>query len=70
MIMAGTKPKNIIRKYSKRELREAKQAWKEEGANNEYSEEIAEEYEEPEEDDEWSSYGLRKDSKRTESSDW
>jgi len=42
------------------------QLWKEEGANNEYSEEIAEEYKDPEVDDEWSSYGQREpNSKQT-----
>jgi len=47
--------KEYYQKIFERERREAKQLWKEEGANNEYSEEIAEEYEEPEIDDQWSS---------------
>jgi len=38
--------------------------------NNEYSEEIADEYEEPEVDDKWSSYGQKRDSKQTESREW
>jgi hypothetical protein len=38
--------KEYYQKIFERNLREAKQQWKEEGANNEYSEEIAEEYEE------------------------
>jgi len=48
--------KEYYQRIFKRELREAKQLWKEEGGNNEYSEEIAEQYEEPEVDVEWSSY--------------
>jgi hypothetical protein len=43
---------------------------KEEGVKNEYSEEITEEYEESEVDDEWSSYGQKRDSKQTESREW
>jgi hypothetical protein len=60
--------KEYYQKIFERELREAKQQWKEEGAENEYSEEV--EYEESEIDDEWSSYGQGKDSKQNESSDW
>jgi hypothetical protein len=52
------------------ELREAKQQWKEDGVNNEYSEEIAEECEESEADDEWASYGQNRNSKQTVASDW
>jgi hypothetical protein len=37
--------------------------WKKEAANDEYSEEITEEYEEPEVEDEWSLYGCKTDSK-------
>jgi hypothetical protein len=38
---------------------------------NEYSEEIAEEYEEPEVDDDWSSYGQKKgSSKHNDTSEW
>ena len=48
--------KEYYQKIFKKELREAKQFWKGEGTNNEYSEEIAEEYNELEIDDEWSSY--------------
>jgi flagellar biosynthesis/type III secretory pathway protein FliH len=62
--------KEYYQKIFERELREAKQLWKEEGINDEYSEEVVEEYEESEVDDEWSSYGQKRDSKHTESSDW
>jgi hypothetical protein len=63
--------KEYYQKIFERELREAKQAWKEEGANNEYSEEIVEEYEESYVDDEWSSYGQKdRDIKQTESREW
>jgi len=62
--------KEYYQKIFERELREAKQQWKKEGTNNEYSEELAEEYEEPEMDDEWSSYGQKLDSKQTESREW
>jgi hypothetical protein len=55
--------KEYYQKIFETELREAKQQWKEEGMNNEYSE-ITEEYEEAKVDDEWSSYG------QTKSSDW
>jgi hypothetical protein len=47
--------KEYYQKIFERELREAKQQWKEEGMINEYTEEITEEYEEPEVDDEWMS---------------
>jgi len=53
-----------------RELCEAKQQWKEDGENNEYSEELSEEYEELEVDDEWSSYGVKRDQKQTEPAGW
>jgi uncharacterized protein with von Willebrand factor type A (vWA) domain len=56
--------KEYYRKIFERELREANQQWKEEGANNEYSEEMAEEYEESEVDDEWSSYGQKETQNR------
>jgi hypothetical protein len=62
--------KEYYQKIFERELREVKQQWKEEGANNEYSEEITEEYGESEVDNEWSSYGQDKDSKQTESRSW
>jgi len=63
--------KEYYQKIFERELREAKQLWREEITNQEYSEELEEEYEESEVDDEWSSHGQkRKDSKQTESSDW
>jgi hypothetical protein len=63
--------KEYYQKIFERELREAKQQWKEEGANNEYSEEIADEYEESYVDDEWSSYGQKdRDIKQTESREW
>jgi hypothetical protein len=56
--------KEYYQKIFERELREAKQQWKEEGRNNEYSEEL-------QVDDEWLSYGMKKYSKETnESSDW
>ena len=61
--------KEYYQKIFERELREAKHEWKEQGANNEYSKEIAEEYEESEVDDEGLSYGQR-DSKQTESREW
>jgi hypothetical protein len=53
---AWDESKKYYQKIFKRELRKARQQWKEECANNEYSEDIAEEYKEPEVDDEWSSY--------------
>jgi len=62
--------KEYYQRIFERELREAKQQWKEENAINKYSEEIAEEYEEAEVDDEWSSYGQKKDSKQTKLRDW
>ena len=61
--------KEYYQKILKWELREAKQQWKEEGLKNEYSEDITEEYVESEVDDQWSSYGERRDSKPTVSSD-
>jgi hypothetical protein len=51
--------KEYYQKISERGIREAKQQRKDEGANEECSEEISEEYEEPEIDDEWSSYGWK-----------
>jgi len=62
--------KEYYQKIFERELREAKHQWKEEGANKEYSEELEEEYEGLELDDEWSSYGQKRDSKKTESREW
>jgi len=62
--------KEYYQKIFERELREAKHQWKEEVVNKEYSEEIAEEYEDSELDDEWTAYGQKRDSKRMESSDW
>jgi hypothetical protein len=62
--------KEYYQKMFERDLREAKQQWREEGVNNEYSDEIVEEYDESYVDDEWSSYGQKKDSKQTESSEW
>jgi len=63
--------KEYYQKIFERELREAKCQWKEEGANDEYSEEIAEEYEESYVIDEWSSYGQKDgDSKQTEYREW
>jgi len=63
--------KEYYQKVFERELREAKHQWKEEGMNNEYSDEIAEEYEDPEIDDEWSSYGQQqRNSNQTESQEW
>jgi len=47
--------KEYYQKICERELREAKQQCMEEGVNNKYSEDFAEEYEEPEVDNEWSS---------------
>jgi hypothetical protein len=47
--------KEYYQKVFKGEHREAKQQWKEECVNNEYSEEIPEENEEPEINDKWSS---------------
>jgi len=62
--------KGYYRKIFERELPDAKQSWKEEGANIEYSVEIAEHYEESEVDDKWSSYGQKRDSKQTQSREW
>jgi len=62
--------KEYYQKIFERELREAKQLLKEEGKIKEYSEDLAEEYEEPEVDDEWSSYGQKWDFKQTESREW
>jgi len=62
--------KEYYQKIFERELREANQQWKKEGALNEYCKEIAEEYEETEEDDQWSSYGWKRDSKPTEPREW
>jgi hypothetical protein len=62
--------KEYYQKIFERELREALQLWKEEGANKDYFEEIAEEYEELEVDDEWSSYGQKRDPKQKKSRDW
>jgi hypothetical protein len=59
--------KKYYQKIFERELREAQHQWKEKGANNEYSEDIAEEYEESEVDDEWWFYGQKRDSQQTES---
>jgi len=59
--------KEYYQKLFEIELRQANQQWKEEGANTEYSEDIAEEYQEPEVDDEWSSYGQKRDSRQNES---
>ena len=61
--------KEYYQKIFERELCEAKQQWKGNSAN-EYSEDIAEEYEEPEVDDEWSSYVQKRDSKQAESREW
>ena len=57
--------KEYYQKIFARDLREAKQLWKEEGAN-EYSKDIVEEYVEPEVDDKWSSYEQKRDSRQTE----
>jgi len=62
--------KEYYQKIFERELREANQILKEEGANTEYSEEIAEQSEESEVNDQWSSYGQNRDSKQTESGGW
>jgi hypothetical protein len=62
--------KEYYQKIFERELREAKQQWKEEGMINEHSEEITVEYEEPEVDDEWMSYGHKRDSKQNEPREW
>jgi len=64
------KAKEYYQKIFKRELHEAKQQWGKEGANNEYSEDLAEEYEEPDVDDKWSTYGHIRDPKQTESREW
>jgi outer membrane protein assembly factor BamD (BamD/ComL family) len=60
--------REYYKKIFKRELREAKQLWKEEGVNNEYSEEMAEEYEEA--DDKWSSYRQKRDLNQSDSQEW
>ena len=44
--------KEYYQKIFERDLREAKQQWREEGASNEYSEDLAEEYKGSEADDE------------------
>jgi len=62
--------KEYYQKIFQRELCEAKHQWKEEGVNDEYSEDLAEEYEEPEVDDESSFYGQKGDSKQTKSREW
>jgi hypothetical protein len=63
--------KEYYQKIFERELREARQQWKEERLNNEYSEGILEENEEPEIDDEWSSYRQKdRDLKQTEQREW
>ena len=54
--------KEYYQKIFERGLREAKQAWKENANMEENGDE--------EENDEWSFYGQKKDSKQTESSDW
>jgi len=64
------KAKEYYQRIFDRELREAKQQCKAEGANNESSENLAEEYKEPEVDDEWSSYGQKRYLKHTESREW
>jgi hypothetical protein len=62
--------KEYSQKIFERELREAKHQWKEEGANNEYSEEIADKYEKSYVNDEWSWYGQIRDPRQTESREW
>jgi len=62
--------KEYYQKIFEREFGESKQQWKEEGTNNEYSEDIAEEYEELQEKDEWSSYGQNRYVNQTESREW
>jgi len=59
--------KEYYQKIFKRELREAKQLLKEDGAHNEYSEDLAEEYEAPAMDDKWSSYEQKRDPEQTKS---
>jgi len=55
--------KEYNQKVFGRQLRHAKYQWKEEGSIDEYSEEIIVEYEESDKNDEWSSYGQKRDSK-------
>jgi hypothetical protein len=63
--------KKYYQKIFERELREGKQLWKEEGANNDYSEDFAEEYEESYVDNEWSSYGQKDNGlQQTECREW
>jgi len=63
--------KEYYQKIFERELREAKQIWTEEGANNEYSEGVIAEYEDPYADDEWSLYKQKdRDINQTESREW
>jgi len=62
--------KEYYQKIFERELHEAKQQWGKEGVNNEYSEDLTEETEEPEVNDEWSSYGQKRDLKQTEFREW
>jgi hypothetical protein len=49
--------KEYYKKIFEKELKQAKQTWRKGGANEEYSEEITEQYKEPEVNDEWMSYG-------------
>jgi hypothetical protein len=51
--------KEYYQRIFERELRDAKQQWQEDGMNNEYSEEVEEEYKESEVADEWSSSGQK-----------
>ena len=62
--------KEYFQKIFESEFGEAKQQWKDEGANTEYSEEIAEQYKESEVDDKWSFYGQEKDQEQTELWEW
>jgi len=53
-----------------RDHREDTQLWKEEGRNNDYSEQIQQEYEEFKGDDQWSSHEQNNDSTQTQWQEW
>jgi len=66
MVMAGKKPKNITQKYLKESLGKLSSYGMKQVRIMRIPDTIAEEYKEPEEDDEWSSYGQKRDAQQTE----
>jgi hypothetical protein len=62
--------KEYYQKIFENELKEAKQQWRKEKEDNEYSEEDMEEYEKQEVEDEWSTYGQNLEWKQTKERDW